>query len=288
MDAGDAALLPDPHNQDRVARDGRRVARQPFGFRPLEQRWCRELYAGHGKLSAALERRGFSIATPIEAIKDGRFRQAHNLESRSVHLKLLRDIKNQIYAYVHFGIVCTSWGPASRMSGGSRRPHCLYGNPPTERERRGNVQAMHMCSLLNALIDSGGFFTVENPAGSYLWDTKWVQRICKKTETYFVTFDQCQFGLRPPAARRHEYTRKRTTIWTNMKSFQDLAILCCGCSFSHVHVHAWGVRSVSGKCVRLACAAGSYPTALCEAIADKLSEHLSHGVAAAVAAPPPF
>ena len=263
------------------------TARHPFGFRPLEERWCRELYAGKGLLSYILEERGYNVAFPIEGYKDGRLRPAHNLESRAVHARLLGDVRRQLYSYLHFGIVCTSWGPSSRMSGGTRRAHCLYGNPPSLRERKGNTQAMHMCSLITALVEAGGYFTVENPAGSYLWQTRWVQKVCKLTETYFVTFDQCQYGLKPPAASANEFTRKRTTIWTNMESVQNMCKLCPGCGKSHVHVHAWGVRRVNGKWMRLATAAGSYPRPLCEALADCLAPHLSHGTPS-VPTPPPL
>ena len=79
-------------------------------------------------------------------------------------------------------------------------------------------------------------------------------------------FDQCRFNLRPPGHRWNEFTRKRTTLWTNIAELREMEGFCRGQSCRHRHVHAWGVRKVGKKSIKLATAAGQYPFDMCDMV----------------------
>ena len=179
--------------------------------------------------------------------------------------KLALEIKAGVYSYIHFGITCSTWGNAGRLNRGTRRKGRPAGTPgqTLEREKRANVEAQACAFLCELCIAAETYFSIENPIESCLFEYEPIQGLQELTTCYFVVFDQCMYGLRPPGASPHEFVKKRTGIFTNMQRLQVLERLCCGISQEHRHVHAWGSVSVGGARVSRASAAGAYPRRLC-------------------------
>ena len=207
--------------------------------------------------------------TPYEAYpKKTLYVRAMDLEDDTAFELLINNVLGGMYWYIHFGIVCSSWGAAGRLSGGTRRTWGIYGAPTSTREHNANGQAARCTCLILALLAVGGFFSVENPADSLLWASCYMEEVRRCCDWSFVVFDQCRFGLRPPGAGLHDFTRKRTGFFTNLVGATILERSCCGTHARHHHVHAWGSVKVRGVTVNRAQAAGAYPPSLCAAIAN--------------------
>ena len=95
------------------------------------------------------------MATPFECYTPLGYNPSFDLEVDHVHAQVLAQIDAGTYSYIHFGIVCTSWGPAGRLSGGNRRIDCVLESPDSKREVRGNQQAKHMQEMILALLSVG-------------------------------------------------------------------------------------------------------------------------------------
>jgi hypothetical protein len=256
----------------------RRVSTRPYGpFRPLQSRAVVECFAGKGGLSISLRSRGLWTDEGYEAYPSkGEYIASQDLDREEVFLCLLNKIRAGFYSYAHFGLVCTSWGPAGRLSGGSRRVHCIYGAPTSDREHAGNEQAAKVSVLSDALTRNRALWSWENPASSLLWVSAYAQALLDlDPAATFLRLDQCMYGLKPPGGGPREFTKKPTVLFCNFPCTQGLTRRCGGCNKEHQHVYAWGSARVGGKSVNRASAAGAYPRRLCDAISRCVCESLA-------------
>ena len=127
------------------------------------------------------------------------------------------------------------------------------------------------CTLLSQL---GGWWSIENPKGSYLFWYPSIAKLFELQSANLVHFDQCMYGLRPPGGQPHQRTRKSTSLLSNIASLQSLSIQCDG---QHEHVWALGSATVNGKSISRAAAAGAYPAPLCSRWAALVARQLGHG-----------
>ena len=164
--------------------------------------------------------------------------------------------------YAHFGIECRSWGSLNVFNKGTRTSLNPYGAGSLEREVVGNLQLTNMMILVRALLAAGRLFSIENPFRSHLWQTKEMLWLAEQADVFFVRFDQCEFGLRPPDYDGFEdvRTKKDTLVLTNVPR---LRVLQRRCQKNHQHVHAFGVAKTRNGCVHRSKAAGVYPQDLC-------------------------
>ena len=125
-----------------------------------------------------------------------------------------------------------------------------------------------MCRLCLLLHAAGALFSVENPASSFFWKSKWWLALCEKVCISYSRFDQCAYALRLPGCADNEYCKKYIIIAANFNSITQLDRKCPGISARHKHVHAWGTVRVDGRSVHRAACAGRYPEELCSAWAD--------------------
>jgi hypothetical protein len=118
----------------------------------------------------------------------------------------------------------------------------------------------------------GHLFSIENPKDSLAFRSSPMEVLRACTCTWTATFDQCQYGLAPPAASPREFIKKATSILANFEEIMDLESSCPGSGKNHVHVHALGTRRVDTpdgpRSVSVAMLAGRYPDRLCSRIAD--------------------
>ena len=139
-----------------------------------------------------------------------------------------------------------------------------------------------------ALISVGGFFSIENPAGSYLFGYCEIAQLSSLCTCYLVKFAQCAFGLKFPDSKPNEFCRKNTYVLSNMKELRELSRKCPGISRRHKHAHAWGSVKVKGKVRNRASLAGAYPPELCRCWAPCVRDcHISLEHNRGTGSPPP-
>ena len=108
-------------------------------------------------------------------------------------------------------------------------------------------------------------------------------RIKAKCAVHEVVFDQCMYDLRLPGAAKHVLCRERMKVIGNF-DISSLQRNCVGISATHQHEFAWGSRTVQGKTVKLARAAGRYPWPLARAFARCMHSGLAEACATCRAA----
>ena len=131
-----------------------------------------------------------------------------------------------------------------------------------------------MALLILALHEAGGYWTLENPAGSYIFFTDELVYIMSLPGSRRVQFHQCEYLLRPPDfsdGGPDLRVRKDTIIIGNLPGLESLERRC---QKDHVHAHAFGSARVGGKTVARAAAAGAYPRLLCTALAGLVRKAL--------------
>ena len=258
----EAKVLPPPPG---LARPCQRVrARRPEVNRVGQrQGFCVEAYSGSGHLTSAWRKcRKLRVGAPIEAYQPGGYVAACDLDLLSVQRELLQRIRSREVIYVHFGIPCSSWSSLQRMNGGSRRKHLPQGSGLLSKEIRGNDQADFVVRACRLLLSMGGYFSIENPAYSYLWDYQPMQDLLSDPSCFDVFFHQCMWGLQPPAPKKNEFLKKATKLRTNLSTLTSLARVCDG---NHEHCWVLGSRVEHGVRISVAKAAGAYPADLCAA-----------------------
>ena len=93
--------------------------------------------------------------------------------------------------------------------------HCAASSLGTTRR-----MALRDC---RALISVGGFFSIGNPAGSYLFDYCEIAQLSSLCTCYFVKFAQCAFGLKFRDSTPNDFCRKYTYALSNMNSESSVA-----------------------------------------------------------------
>ena len=97
-----------------------------------------------------------------------------------------------------FGTPCTSFGMLFQNCGpGTRTKSQPYGNGENEKELVGNAHAIATVLICLALWSVGGFFWIENPQRSFLWQLDITRLLMGLHGVRFETFDQCAYGLAP-------------------------------------------------------------------------------------------
>ena len=224
---------------------------------------CLECYAGCGRLSKALESVGFGVAEPMESFPSkGVYVARHDLDDPKIIDGLRDSIRRGVFLYVHFGIPCSSWSTLRFIGGGSRRANKPEGDLLDQKELRGNQQACVVAELCWLLHVHGGWFSVENPRGSLLWQYGPMRSLSEVAAS--VDFDQCCYGLRLVGCETKKFgpfIKKPTRLLTNVPALKKMSMLCKG---DHQHHSCMGSVRVNGKSVSVAKAAGAYPPALCK------------------------
>ena len=207
---------------------------------------------------------GLWVGRPLEAHpKKGVYVSSSDLLNPDVIGYLVAEICEGRYWYLHFGTPCKTWGPAARRSGCTRTRLAPGEDGSLTREIKANEEARVVAMLCALLAKHGGFFSIENPAGSYLFLYEPIAALSRDFECYVASFPQCAYGLQLPGAPPDTFCRKNTYLLTNMNTLRQLSVKCPGLSETHHHETAWGSRIVNGERIQLTSAAGQYPLNLC-------------------------
>ena len=249
---------------------------------PWELRSVGEVYAGRAGLSLELHRHGLLVEAPLEAFPSkGVYIAWCDIKEPRTRLRLFQKIHSRTLKYLHFGITCTTWGNAGRLNGGTRRKGAPYGNGSLDREVEANAEMKFVVQLCLAAAEHGCYFTIENPADSYIFETREMSRLQEASNAISIKLDQCCYGLKFADSTSTQFCKKPTCILTNVKNLTKLERTCPGLSPNHEHVHAWGAMKAKdvpkGTPLKRAAAAGAYPPALCRTWAQLIQEQLSLG-----------
>ena len=204
--------------------------------RSVAEQWVLEIFAGSGRLSGALRRRGVNTLEPME-LKSG---DIFDLSRRSTQLVVLELARSGLLAYAHIGIPCTAWSIARR----GLKKHATA----RLRERLAVEFAFFSSALCRILSQRGCLWSIENPASSQLWQFEPIVDLRSLLGTFFVRFDMCAYDA------PH---KKPTSLLTNVFELAYLDKRCPGVSASHKHSPLVGGRKTAP--------AGEYPLSLCNA-----------------------
>ncbi len=169
-------------------------------------------------------------------------------------------VRSGAYAYIHFGLPCTSWSCWQRLNPNSTRSsEHPEGENPTPSELAANLLASRTASLCLAQQRAGGFWSVENPGSSLVWSFGPIEALLRHGVD--VNFDQCMYGLTTDPGLTAAKVKKSTRIRTNMLQLLGLERQC---SKDHKHQRCGGKIRTPAGWINRSSLAGQYPAALCE------------------------
>lgn len=204
-----------------------------------------EVFSGTGRLTKTMNSRGIPCFEDIEIGKGQEF----NLLRKTTQDFLIYTILERKLLYVHFGCPCTVFSRA--------RHNIKHWTRARQKEAEGVSLALFTVRAVRALISVGGYFSIENPLGSTLWQFPPIYSLFKSKDVVFVRWDMCQYG---------EHHKKPTGLLTNLAAFSGLAKQCTG---GHVHQQLRGTERVvvDGRWVsrNRTKGAGAYSQPLCDA-----------------------
>ena len=138
-----------------------------------------------------------------------------------------------------------------------------WGHPVAE---RGNQILERIFALCLTVLEHGGTFSLENPADSFAWETRWMKKLLKRTGVRQAVLDQCCFGAQ---------TMKPTRIVINAEWMLQVSLRCSTVR-PHFHLNG-GLQGKTwdpiSKCMIWKTArAAEYPSGLCLAWTRSLSQ----------------
>jgi hypothetical protein len=224
-----------------------------------------------------MQNAGLDIDEPMEAYrvvgKAGtvKYIKRDDIDNPEALEKLKKDIRAKRYVYLHFAPPCKHWGWFNTLNGGTRSRRFPQGKRPLPRELVANKQAANVAELCRFQHDSGGYFSVENPRNSYMWDYEPMAAL--RPISFSVFIDQCMYKLRPIALRAglepgDWRLKKPTCIFTNHPNLKKLQVKC---DRKHLHHECWGQVRYGGKLVRVSEHAAAYSSTLCRRWAELLA-----------------
>jgi hypothetical protein len=229
---------------------------------------AKEYFAGCGRLSGALCRRGIACK-PYERFRQGVYDRSEDLDCEDVLAAEVSSCASGEVSFAHFGIECTSWSALGRMNNGTRRLATPLGDGTVPSELHANRQLENTLRLIRSLESAGAIWTLENPAGSYLFKAPSVIELLQREGMYKVTFDMCEFGLAPPD-QPEKRIRKSTTVISNFPCSR-LERRCAG---KHEHLCCLGMVRHEGRSQARSKLAGMYPHEFCDELAMCVSAEL--------------
>ena len=221
-----------------------------------------EIFAGCSRLSAAFAARHCEIGTPVEAYSGKHYNCHGDILEDPVFNSLVFDIMwHGSGSYYHFGLPCSSFSMMNvNLNKGSRSKHHPGGLGLLAREIRGNEILSRTLQLIGVIDKVGGYWSIENPANSYVWLMTDVVSLSHATLVSKIRFDQCGYGLQFPSCSANERVLKPTVVMSNLCLLDGLHRLC---SRDHTHAHAIDGEHTHEGYRKRSVLAGRYPVPLC-------------------------
>ena len=227
-----------------------------------------ELCAGSAMLSRCFHEQGF-VVMPVDH-KQNRFHPLAKIcnlsltdESSWKYLFWLLD--NEHIVYCHMAPPCGTCSRARELPGGPpplRNEAFPWGFDDLDTQQRARVDAANaiyigMAKFIEALIDRGIFFAVENPRNSLIWSLPIWKKIMKAA--FFITFDACVYGGLRKTAK---------SFLTNVETLRAMEQRCNG---GHSHLPFGRTKIAPGKYAYATAEEAAYPRPLCLQIVAQIT-----------------
>lgn len=172
----------------------------------------------------------------------------HNID------RLVRNIKEHRYHWVHMGPPCTSFSRWFLMTCKtcSRTPQNPTGSEANVKERLGNLLARNCVRIAEACNQARVAWTIENPQSSYLWRLPEFVALARRAGVFTTTFPMCAYGC---------LYQKRTAFMSNARWVAGIAAKCT-CRRRHERLQ--GRVRVGQRWVHRTALAAAYPPSLCQ------------------------
>ena len=231
-----------------------------------------EIFAGQAGLSQAVSARSIPIFPPIEIeINEFVFQSVDLLDPTVLsHIKFL--IKEGWVLGIHFGTPCSSYSRARKNDGGPpplRSANSLWGlnglkDKDKEKVELGNKFMTITVDLALFCFDHNVPWSIENPAGSFLWLMPPMIELVRRCRANRTELDMCRFG---------SPHMKPTAIVGTFKLIA-LALRCDRDRRPHQHDPLSGTVMVDGKKMFKTRLAQVYPAHLCRQWAAEICSQL--------------
>ena len=131
----------------------------------------------------------------------------------------------------------------------------------------GNLAAKTMFKVARVQHRAGGFWSIEHPRDSYMWDLPGARQIARWPGVRRIVGDQCCFGA----------ASVKPTAWLTNGTFVEIMQQKCPGQPDHPrHEPLVGMVKVpGGKWVSRTSLAAAYPRELCEVVAKEFKEWAS-------------
>lgn len=232
-----------------------------------------ELFAGEAGLTEAVGKANIPVMNPGDVREGPRVVLALDLKDNGTFKSLKSMIKRKQIRWLHMAPPCRSFSRARRKDRLARvrklrshsKPEGL--DPKNALVREANLLAARTAQLAALQYKVNGWFSIENPANSFMWLLKSMIRLARSPTVNKVVGDQCMFG--------GEFVKP--TLWlTNAPHLNILAKHCPGAP-RHVHEKLIGfARNFWGETVFKTSLAAEYPQGLCEELAKAYLLELKH------------
>ena len=137
-----------------------------------------EVFAGCATLSAAAAKAGFRVLPPIDILYGAR----GNVLDATVAAGIMLMIQSGSLRWLHLGTPCTTFCRIFVMFHHlcSRTTECPEGDGTFDREVEGNRFVSLSCRFIEAAMQNGVWWTLENPRASLMWAVPRLATILKK------------------------------------------------------------------------------------------------------------
>ena len=230
-----------------------------------------EIFAGAAGLTSAVKRVGGVAISACDINSDTAEVKVFDLTNNACFKEVKTLLKRKKVRWLHLAPPCKTFSKARKRDKWAKvrklrsraKPDGL--EPKTPLVREANLLASRSAQLATIQLKAGGWFSIENPATSYIWLYKPLVRLAKLDRVQLLEGDQCMFG--------GEY-RKPTGWLTNSPHLSRIAVKCPG-GPGHHHPPLEGmVRDFWGEWVWRTALAAEYPQGLCEVLASEYLKHL--------------
>lgn len=231
-----------------------------------------EIFAGEAGLTRAVADLSQPTALPIEIEVNPHVEFSTDILNDRVQHHILREVSSGRLWFVRFGTPCSSFSLARKDDGGPpplRSKDKLWGLPGLAPHGRSKVEAGNMfmeisAKLIQACRAAHIGWSLENPAGSYLWLMPPIAALCEQAGVRRYELDVCQFG---------SPHMKPTAIVPNM-DLQAIALRCDKAVRPHDHAPLVGKVKKNNKWIYRAKLAQVYPAQAVQllGISDRGSE----------------
>ena len=226
------------------------------------QRGCfLEVFAGSAGLSRAMQMAGAPVLPPIELIPNEAVPFAVDITDVKVQRHVEKLLREGYISYIHFGTPCCSFSQARKLDGGPpplRSQAHLWGLPmlspaDSERVQVGNLLLLITTELAGVAHASKVWWSLENPASSWLWAMPPTQKVQQMSGAQQFIFDMCCY----------ESVHMKPTAVMSTAPLASLVRRCDQTRRPHVHEPLVGQVEIQGQQFFKTKLAQVYPLALC-------------------------